>query len=151
MNQLTKFLPEFEQYIAQHDQQNTAISAGSVGWHIEHTLLVLNGVTNGLKYSDPKAYKWSFDFKRIVVLTMGKIPRGRGKAPSATQPKETPSQDSLNELLQKVAKKLKDLDTLEPNHNFNHPVFGQLNTKQTVRFLAIHTQHHLDIIKDILK
>ena len=151
MNQLENLVSKLEKYIAQHDKQNAAVSEGSVGWHIDHTLLVLNGVTNGLKYSDPSAYKWSFDFKRIVVLAMGKIPRGRGKAPSAAQPKETPSQVSLTELVQKVSKKLKNLDDLTPNHNFAHPVFGQLNLKQTIRFLEIHTQHHLDIIKDILK
>ena len=32
---------------------------------------------------------------------------------------------------------------------FNHPFLGNLKLKQTIRFLEIHTQHHLDIIHKI--
>ena len=39
------------------------------------------------------------------------------------------------------------------HHNayFRHLIFGYLNKKRTIRFLQIHTAHHLKIIKDILK
>ena len=39
------------------------------------------------------------------------------------------------------------------HHNayFRHLIFGNLNKKRTIRFLQIHTAHHLKIIQDILK
>ena len=33
---------------------------------------------------------------------------------------------------------------MEPNRFFTHPVFGDLNLKLAVRFLEVHTQHHLN-------
>ena len=40
---------------------------------------------------------------------------------------------------------------LHANSNFKHPYFGVLNLKMTKRFLEIHTNHHLKIIKEILQ
>jgi hypothetical protein len=37
------------------------------------------------------------------------------------------------------------------NQYFTHPIFGDLNTEQTFKFLGVHTNHHLKIIKDIVK
>jgi hypothetical protein len=57
------------------------------------------------------------------------------------------TQESLKNTYQAITY-LKDC---EENQYFMHPFFGQLNKKQTIKFLAIHTEHHLKIIRDILK
>jgi hypothetical protein len=36
------------------------------------------------------------------------------------------------------------------DHFFEHPYFGKLKLKETIRFLEIHTTHHLSIIEDIV-
>jgi hypothetical protein len=42
------------------------------------------------------------------------------------------------------------LELVSRDHFFEHPYFGKLKLKETIRFLEIHTQHHLDIIRDII-
>jgi hypothetical protein len=42
------------------------------------------------------------------------------------------------------------LEKAEKNQFFPHPFLGNLNKKQTIHFLSIHTLHHLKIINDIL-
>jgi hypothetical protein len=46
---------------------------------------------------------------------------------------------------------LMDWEKLDKNAHFPHPFFGILNKKETDNFLALHTKHHLMIIKDILE
>jgi hypothetical protein len=151
MQQLSTLISALEQHIPQHECLNEKISAASVGWHIEHTLLVLNGVIKSVAQSDPNAYKWSFNFPRMVVLFSNKIPRGRGKAPKKTQPNKEFNAETLDNRVAAVRETLKMVEGLHPKSNFEHPYFKQLNLKQTLQFLGIHTQHHLDIIEDIIK
>ena len=101
--------------------------------------------------SDPSAYKWSFNFNRTLVLSIGKIPRGRAKAPAVVQPKIDFDIETLIKHLTKVKQKVEIFNTLNKNHHFPHPYFGLLNLKPTMRFLEIHTQHHIKIMKDIIK
>lgn len=42
------------------------------------------------------------------------------------------------------------LASLDENQFFTHTLFKQLNKKQTLKFLGLHTNHHLKIVKDIL-
>ncbi len=131
---------------------NTNVSAASVGWHIEHSLLVANGIISALKKSDPAQYKWQFNFPRFVVMTvLNKIPRGRGKAPESVRPKGDFTIESLKAKAEATIERLSELNGIDSNSNFKHPYFGQLNLKLAIQFIEIHTQHHLNIIDDILK
>ena len=89
MKNLEKLLDQFESRIPLFENENQAISKSNVGWHIEHSLLTLNGVTKFLVHSNPKEYKWKFNFTRILVLKTGKIPRGKAKAPKVVVPQTT--------------------------------------------------------------
>ena len=65
IHKLEVLIAQLEATIPYYETTNPAISAGSVGWHIEHSLLTLNGIANSLIQSDPAAYKWKFNFIRI--------------------------------------------------------------------------------------
>ncbi len=151
MKNLTELLDALESAISKQNVSNQAISKASVGWHIEHSLLTINGIITTLAKSNPDDYKWAFNFPRLLVYSTGKIPRGRAKAPDRVVPKVNFDADTLQTHLNKVRKTIKELDNLAPNHYFDHPFFGKLNVKSAIKTLKIHTQHHLAIIADILK
>lgn len=152
MTKLLSLLEQLESYIADYEKVNLSISKSSVGWHLEHSFLVLYAVSNNLKKSNPSDYKWKFNFNRFLVQTiLKKIPRGRGKAPKSVQPVEEITSESLKNKLEKVRNSLAELESLDAKNHFTHPYFGNLNLKNTIHFLELHTKHHLKIIEDILK
>jgi len=151
MKNLDAILPELANYIADYNQSNYAISEASVGWHIEHSLLVIKQVTATVAQSEPKLYKSKFNLSRFFVFLLKTIPRGKAKAPKVVIPSDNITADSLQESLKNTYQAITYLKDCEVNQYFMHPFFGQLNKKQTIKFLEIHTQHHLKIIRDILK
>jgi hypothetical protein len=142
LNELEKTIPEFQ-------LQNSTISASSVGWHIAHTLLTINRIIAAVEKSDPSEYQWKFNLTRSYVYTFNRIPRGKGKAPKVVQPEEGFTIESLKAHCEKATHQIEKLNHFAPNHFFVHPYFGKLNVKQTIKFLYIHTRHHLQIINDI--
>jgi hypothetical protein len=150
MNNLDKLLRELETKIPLGEILNNEISQTNVAWHVEHSLLILNAVTGSLIKSNPKDYQWKFNFIRMVVLTMKKIPRGRAKSPEVVQPKENVNSISLLKHLVETRNKITALDIISKDKYFQHPFFAKLKLQQATNFLEIHTKHHLNIIKDII-
>ena len=151
MKNLDNILHKLATYIPNHNESNKAISEVAVGWHIEHSLLVIKQITATVAQSEPKLYKSKFNVKRFFVFLTKTIPRGKAQAPKVVIPSEEITVDSLKESLKNTYQAITYLKDCEENQYFMHPFFGQLNKKQTIQFLAIHTQHHLKIIRDILK
>jgi hypothetical protein len=151
MQKLNQLIQELENAIPNQDTINTSISKSSVGWHIEHCLLVINSVVNAVEKSNPRDYKWKFSFIRILVMNTKKIPRGKARAPEIVQPKEDFNSETLKNHLEEAKINIKKLQVIEPNHYLAHPYFGHLKLKNIIPFLKIHTNHHLHIINDIIK
>lgn len=86
-----------------------------------------------------------------MVFMMNKIPRGKVRAPKAVQPKEDFTLDTLKEHIEKSKYNLEKLSTLNANHYFEHPFMGHLKLKSTIRFIKLHTQHHVNIMKEIIE
>ena len=149
MSNLDKLIDQLEQNIPYSGTLNKEISQSDVAWHIEHSLLTLNGIAEALIKSDPREYKWSFNFIRMVVLTTKKIPRGRAKAPKIVQPKSELTAAGLQKHISETRNKIKALDGLSKDKYFEHPFFGNLKLGQALSVLEIHTKHHLGIIEDI--
>lgn len=150
MNELQELLNHLESNIPQQTIINPAVSASPVGWHIEHILLTINLIIEALKISNSANYKRRFSIMRILVFTLNKIPRGKARAPRVVQPKVDFNLETLKQHLELVKNKLDELSSIDPNQYFEHPYFGHLKLKPTIKFLGIHTRHHLHIINDII-
>ncbi len=150
MKKLQAQLKALEQFLPEFEKTNTNISDASIGWHIEHSLLVIKQITATVAQSEPHLYVNKFNFTRCWVFLFSYIPRGKAKAPKVVIPTNTLDVESLKESIAHTYQALNYLKDCQPNQYFMHPFFGLLNKAQTFRFLAIHTKHHLKIIKDIV-
>ncbi|MES2891273.1 MAG: hypothetical protein V4725_04650 [Bacteroidota bacterium] len=150
MEKFLRLLNEMEEAIPLAEKLSEKVSKSSIGWHIQHNLLVISVIIDALKRSDPSLYKWTFSLPRLLVYTFGSIPRGRSKAPKVVQPVTDWKIDQLKQEMRAIKERYKELDALAPNAFFKHPYFGHVKLKPARRFLAIHTEHHLKIIREII-
>ena len=149
MNKLYLQLEELSSNIPQEDILIIDVSTSNVGWHIEHSLLTINKIIEAIENSNPKNYKWRLKLARILIFTLNKIPRGRGKSPEIVVPKIF-NDETLKEHIKITKLRIQNLKNIDSEKYFNHPYFGNLKLKDAVKFLEIHTNHHLEIIKDII-
>lgn len=152
MTKLDSILNQLESHIADFEKTNPAVSKSTIGWQIDHSFLVINTVVSQIKKSNPADYKWKFNKNRFLVyIILRKIPRGKVRAPKAVQPFEEITLEHLKSKLKIIRNNIAELELLEPKNYFTHPFMGDLNLKTTIRFLELHTKHHLTIIEDIVK
>ena len=152
MQELQSLLNKLNSNISSFEKENSNISNGSVGWHIEHSLKTINQIITACKNSNPSKYQCHFNFKRFLIMSVAKkIPRGKAKAPKIVRPEGDITLETLHLSLEKVNENLLNWKSLDKNAHFPHPFFGVLNKKESENFLVLHTKHHLMIIKDILK
>lgn len=149
MRNIEKNLDELYQYLEQADQLNPAVSSVNVGWHIEHSSLVIMRIIETVTKSDPKKYRWKFNFLRMLYFLINKFPRGKAKAPDIVKPKQLEA-TNFPALLLQTKEALNKLKEAASHQYFRHPIFGDLNKKDTFIMLDIHTRHHLSIVKDIV-
>jgi len=92
---LNQFLDQLASAIPQFERLNPSISNSNIGWHIEHALMVINGIVETTAKSDPNQFRWSFNYRRWWVMLLNKIPRGKAKAPKSVLPKTGYTLESL--------------------------------------------------------
>ncbi len=149
--ELEKLLQTIESLLSKTDVTNENISKASVGWHLEHSLLIINGSLKGLTMTNPQYYKPKFSIKKFVFLNFGVIPRGKIKSPKQFIPLENRTKGSIEKLLNLAKERLEAVKNLPAKSYITHPFLGDLDKKTTLKFLGLHTNHHLKIIDDILK
>lgn len=150
INKLAIQLREMQDLSEHWEKKNRDISVESVGWHLLHNLQVINGVIASLASSDPNAYAPKFSFLKWGILLTKKMPRGKARAPKSVMPTQIDKAE-LDAALDRASLSVLNLLNQSPKQYFTHPMFGDLNTKLTSRFLWIHTEHHLKIVRDILR
>ena len=151
MSKLNSILDQLESHIPAFEKTNFNVSQSTIGWQIDHSLIVINAVVEELKNSNPKNYKWKFNKIRLLIQIVNTIPRGKVRAPKVVKPIDVATFEDLTKKLELAKKTLAQMETLPANSYFNHPFFGDLKLKTAIWFLKLHTKHHLKIIEDILK
>jgi hypothetical protein len=148
---ITSYINQLESHIVKQDIKNPKVSESTIGWQIDHSLKVINSVLKSLQSSDPSLYKNNFSLLGKFFFVLGFFPRGKAKAPKYVRPPETILENDLIAQIQLAKTNIKTIATLDKNVFFKHPIFGNINKKRVHRFLELHTNHHLKIIRDILK
>jgi len=146
---LFKLLEILDKNLQSYEQVKPAVSAASIGWHIEHALLTIDRVIERLKHNDPKKYKGKLSFLKIIIFATKTIPRGKARSPEVVKPNTAITKENLSKHISATRNKILELKGIDQNQFFEHPYFGHLKLRQAIKFLEIHTNHHLKIVKDI--
>ncbi len=148
---LQNALNDIEGYLPNSEVINSNVSKVNVSWHLDHSLKVFNAVVTNMQKSDPSTYENNFSFMGRIIFALKYIPRGKGKAPKHVMPSETILIEEIKIQLAEARQHIKAIPSLDKNAYFKHPLFGNVNTSRVIRFLDAHTNHHLKIVKSILK
>lgn len=149
LDKLNNQVLELETRIENMELKIDSISSSSVGWHLEHSCLVINGVIDVIKTTDPSEFKRKFNFPKLYCFTMKTFPRGKSKAPRPVRPEENTDRNRLEEHLKITKENVQKLSTLDEVQFFRHKIFGDLRLNDTILFLELHTKHHLKIVEEI--
>lgn len=148
-DKLDYLLQRIEAHIDNYTIVNPLVSKGSVSWHIDHSLKVINIVFEALQKSDPKTYENNFSLMGRIFFAIGIFPRGKAKAPKYVKPPEVILKGDLISQIELAKTNINMISNLDQNAYFKHPLFGNVNRKRVLRFFALHTNHHLKIINEI--
>jgi hypothetical protein len=140
-----------EGLITDSEAIKTSVSKANVAWHLDHSLKVINAVVTTMQNSDPALYEDNFSFIGKLLLKFRFFPRGKAKAPKYVTPPEIIVKDDIILQLAEARTQIKTISSLDNNAYFKHPLFGNINKSRVVQFLEAHTNHHLKIVKSILK
>ena len=129
------------------------ISAWSVGQQVDHMLNVAQGVFSRLTGEGEEVAE-RINLSGRILLGLGWFPRGVARSPKAALPAEAPAAAALGERLARLRGDYQDLRfrtglLASRKRLLRHPYFGGLDCAQSLRFVAVHTHHHLKIVRDI--
>lgn len=133
-----------------------AVSAWAPAQHLEHLAItggeVLSAVEAGLRAGNEAAPRRP-GFMGWMVLATGWLPRGAGKALKSWSPSDA-RPGRAREGLAALAARLEGFEPRLPEiaaarATVRHPVLGHFTPAQWLRFLEVHQNHHLKIIRDV--
>ena len=143
---------------AVRDVSAPAISKWSVKDHLEHLAIANEGMVEWIhRACDGAAELESGGGPNLlgrIVLLVGAIPRGKGKAPERTIPQGMGAEDLVAQI-RRMRGRVEALGARVPQMQASiatrkHFAFGDLNAAQWLRFAEIHNHHHQKIIRDVL-
>lgn len=134
-------------------EARTRVSGWSALQHTDHMARADDGALHQLETALERDGGPRFKLAGRVILGLGWIPRGAGKAPSGTQPEARSREEvaaalhSVRDRVGALGGRLEAIDAARGRAS--HPVFGGLRPAQWLRFLQVHHHHHLKIVADI--
>lgn len=139
---------------AELSSRNERVSTWCLAEQIDHCTKVTASVVEVLADPNAPALPHGVNFLGRLVLLLGWIPRGVGKTPKRL----TGTPASASDLDAGLARLVEAFDALPFERLrssrvpiIRHPKFGGLTPPQALRFLVVHTHHHLKIVDDILR
>lgn len=135
-------------------QRRATPTGWNVAQHLEHVSLANIRSLKAARLiagggGEPREGKAEVMARRI--LRSGTIPRG-ADAPDGTQPAESGSIDAARANLATCQELLREAAAADlASGTVPHPYLGPLDGMEWVRFVEIHTQHHLAQIREILE
>ena len=128
------------------------VSAWSVAEQVDHLVKVNQSIFSHLLTRTPASGPRISLAGRLVLLT-GYFPRGKGESPRKLrgQPASAAELSAALETSRDTFRKLaaEPGPLLDPSPALPHKMFGALTAAQALRFVPIHTRHHLRIVSDI--
>ena len=138
-------------WVDRRESLHAPTSSWNVGQQIEHCCLVIGGVHDALQRSQPPVPRAKISLVRRGVFLTGRIPQGRAQAPRSVHPEPAPARAHLDACLQQARQQVEAIRAMAPDAWFKHFVFDVLKRDEALRFLQIHTDHHLRIIQQIAR
>jgi hypothetical protein len=131
----------------------TPVSGWSALEHAEHMAQADAGSMHQLETALTRDGGPRLKLAGRLVLALGWIPRGVGKAPSTSRP-EARDREQVAAALRAVRDRIAAVgdrlgEVAAGRGRASHPIFGGLTPARWLRFLRIHHHHHLKIIEDI--
>ena len=131
------------------EKSSIEVSKATVGWHIAHSYLVIiksceNLLSNTNRPS--KNRKW---LQQEIFFILRKIPRNKIQAPEFVVPADY-SEKEIKRLYSKTITLIEQVERITDGY-LSHPFLGPIKLKRVPLFLRIHTVHHLQIIREIIK
>ena len=132
------------------------VSGWSVGEQLEHLLLtdrmILDGFDRLLDGTVTTAGGGPTAIGRFILVS-GYIPRGRGRAPKGVVPGTLAASeiasgfDQVKTRFEKLTTRLGEIEA--SSATYRHPLMGDFNAGQWLKFVKIHHKHHQKLIRDI--
>lgn len=139
---------------AELSARNERISAWCIAEQLDHVIRVSASVVDVLADPNAEPRPGGINILGRLVLKFGWIPRGLGKSPRRLRGAPATGAE-LDAKLAQLERSFDALpfDKLRASHVpiVPHPRFRALDAPQALRFLVVHTQHHLKIIDDIVR
>ncbi len=129
------------------------ISRWNTEQQIEHATQVVARVLSKLTSEATEPLESPLKPIAKLMLFLGHIPRGRAQAPDYVRPHKRPPGEILEliESTKQLLKEIQDGKRQLTSAGFHHGFLGYFKQKQWLRFLSVHTDHHLRIVRDIRK
>ena len=160
---LLKTIEVYEAILARVSEHTFIQSPSDGSWSYSETyshifqsgLLSLLAIENCIQQNGEFSRK-SIQWIPMLILFFGRFPPGKIKAPKriSSMVKKI-SKEEANTLILKFKLRLQEIshvvNSADSHQKIKHPRLGLLNAKQWLRFIEIHTIHHVKQLKRIEK